>query len=452
MPKNRVLYNCQALYVGPSPSTGYHFINGAGELNNIYEYDSDNYNLIKRINRVTNLDYSITLPRESIKQLGKSSIASVPIINSPSVQVDFEYYLNGVTNEARLGWNVNHNNTDEIRSGECIQDNFNTFLFSGLNVYDENILPQTSPFWPGNNRSNRNIFAVVTRGANEDEVIVRNTLEEGKNFRDANVISFGDGYMISYDTSCSVGSTPKAKVSFVCDNAIFYTGSSGLGIPSVNPKTLESYSGIKFVIPEEVMINDVSIILPGDILVDIQQTGDYGNTTEMNDVTDLGVKFSDIKIQNYNISLKFNREDMNSIGYRAPASRRINFPIEVGLNFSNLIGDESESKLHELIKIDKKYNVTIRMQDRLTKNDLIRYDFRKASLQDFGYSSSIEENKTLSFNFKTNCSPDNLTEGFFVSGVLSSVRSSDYLLDQNVLDFLITESGEKIITNFIPVY
>jgi len=451
MPKNRVLYNCQALYVGPSPSSGYHFINGAGELNNVYEYDSDNYNLIKRINRVTNLDYSITLPRESIKQLGKSSIASVPIINNPTVQVDFEYYLNGVTNEARLGWNVNHNFTDEIRSGESIQDHYNTFLFSGLNIYDENIQPQQSPFWPGNNRSNRNIFAVVTRGQNEDEVVIRNTLEEGKSFRDANVISFGDGYITSYSTSCSVGSTPKAKVSFVCDNAIFYTGSSGLGIPSVNPKTLESYSGIKFVIPEEVMINDVSIILPGDILIDIQQTGD-NTTTQMDNVTDLGAKFSDIKIQDYNISIRFDREDMNSIGYRAPASRRINFPIEVNFGFNNLVGDESESRLHEIIKTDKKYNVTIRMQDRLTKQNLIRYDFRKASLQDFAYRSSIEDNKQLAFNFKVNCAPDNLTEGFFVSGVLSRIRSSDFLLEENVINFLVTEADEKIITNFIPVY
>lgn len=450
MPKNRILYNCQALYVGPSPSSGYHFINSAGELNNIHEYDNNNYNLIKRINRVTNLDYSINLPRESIKQLGKSSVASSVILNSPSVQIDFEYYLNGITNEARLGWNINHNYIDEFKSGQCIQDNFNSFLFSGLNTYNQNVLPQESPFWPGNNRSNRNIFAIVTKSQNEDEVITRNTLEDGGNFRDGNVISFGDSYISSYDTSCSVGATPKARVSFISDNVIFYTGSSGEAIPSINPKNAQNYSGIKFVIPEEAMINDISVILPGDILVDITKTGD--SITSMENITDFGVNFSDIKIQDYKIGIKFNREDMNSIGYRAPSSRRINFPVEVNLSFSNLIGDESEAKLHNVIKLDEKYNITIRMKDRISKQDLIRYDFRKAAVQDFSYTSSIDENKKLNFNFKINCTPDNLSEGFFMSGVLSSARTVDFILDEGALDYLTTENDEKIITNFIPVY
>jgi hypothetical protein len=451
MSKNRVLYNCQALYVGPSPATGYHFINGIGQLNNNFEYDSDNFNLIKRLNRVTDLNYSITLPREEIKQMGRSALASVPVINSPSVQVDFEYYLNGITNEARMGFNVNHPYIDELRSGEAIYSEFNTFLFSGLSTYDENIQPDFSPFWPGSNRSNRNIFAIITKVENEDEIVVRNTLEEGTSYRDGNVISFGDGYMVSYDTSCSVGSTPKAKTSFICDNVIFYTGSSGVAIPSVNAKTLENYSGIKFVIPEEVMINDVSIILPGDILVDIQQTGD-AKTTPMNNITDLGAKFSDIKIQDYNISIRFDREDMNSIGYRAPASRRINFPIQVNLSFNNLVGDESEGQLQEIIREDKKYNITIRMKDRFKNQELVRYDFKNASLKDFGYTASIQDNRQLSFNFRVNCAPDNLNEGFFMSGILSSARATDYLLDQNILDYLTTENNERIITNFIPIY
>jgi hypothetical protein len=451
MPKNRVSYNCQAIYVGPSPSTGYHFIDGGGNLNNNYEYSIDNFNLIKRLTRITDFNYSITLPRESIRQLGKSSLASFPVINSPSVQVDFEYYLNGVINEARLGFNVNHIKTDEFNSGVAIYDNENIFLFSGLSVYDEVGQPPDSPFWPASNRSSKNIFAIVTRGANEDEVISRNTLEEGTSYRDGNVVAFGDGYMTSYDTSCSVGNTPKARTSFVCDNVIFYTGSSGLAIPSVNPKNLENYSGIKFVIPEEAMNDDITVLLPGDILIDIQETGDSGYL-QMNDITNFGVKFSDIKIQDYNISMRFDREDMTSIGYRAPASRRINFPIEINFNFSNLVGDESEAKLNEIIKLDKKYNVTIKMKDRRTRDDIVRYDFKNASVQDFGYTASINDDRKLSFNLRVNASPDNLNEGLFISGSINSARPLDVLLSQDGIDYLVTETDDRLITNLIPIY
>ena len=131
MSKNRVLYNSQALYIGPSPSTGYHFINDAGQLNNTTNYQYSNFNLIKKINRVTNFNYNITIPREEYKQLGKSKIAQNPILNQPTVEVDFEYYLNGITNEARMGWNVNHIYNEDVRSGQLVYpDNFSNFVFS----------------------------------------------------------------------------------------------------------------------------------------------------------------------------------------------------------------------------------------------------------------------------------------------------------------------------------
>ena len=158
MKKNRVIYNSQAVYIGPSPASGYHFINAAGQLNNETNFAVDNYNLIKRINGITNFDYNITLPREEFKQLGKSKIADNTIINNPTVEVNFEYYLNGVTNEARMGFNVNHEYSDVSKSGQlAFPNNFSNFIFSGLNIFDTSGPTLESPFWPGDNRSNKNM-------------------------------------------------------------------------------------------------------------------------------------------------------------------------------------------------------------------------------------------------------------------------------------------------------
>jgi hypothetical protein len=457
MPKNRVSYECQAIYVGPSPSSGYHFINEYGKLNNDLTA-KNNINLLKRINRVTNLDYQITLPREEVKQLGKSALASNLILNSPNVLVNFEYYLNGVTNEARLGFNVNHVNLFESgdTTGQGIFTGYNHFLFSGLSVYDNNELQAETPFWPGTNRSCRNIYAVVTRQDDEEEILVRNLeAEKEQSHRDENVISFGDCYLSKYSTSCSVGSTPKAQVSFVGNNIVFYTGSSGEGIPSINPKNRRQLEEIKFIVPQEAMTNDISVILPGDITVDLEEINPIENIS-MDGITSLGVKFSDIKIQNYDIGIEFNREDMNSIGYKAPASRRINFPIQVNLNFKSIIGDESTASLGDHIFNDKQYNVVIKMKDRYKQQELVRYDFKNAKLQDFNYSSSIEDNRILNCNFRVYCAPDNLNEGFFVSGVLSSVKSVDYLYTEEAsletVEYLIDEEGNQIISNYVPIY
>lgn len=450
MPKNRVLYNTQGLYIGPSPSSGYHFINDAGQLNNITDNQYNNFNLIKKINRVTNFNYNISVPREEFKQLGKSKTQNT-IINHPTVEVDFEYYLNGITNEARMGWNVNHEFNEEVRTGQLVHpNNFSTFVFSGLNTYDTNEQPDTSPFWPGSNRSSKNLFLTITYGQNEDEVTKRLSSNEIFN-RVANVISFGDGYMTSYETSCAVGETPKAKVGFVCDNIIFYTGSSGVGIPAINPRTRETYNDIKFVLPEEPVVNDLSIVLPSEITLDIQQTGDQ-SYIDTNNITGFGVKFSDIKIQSYSIGIKFDREDMTSIGFKAAVNRRINFPVPINLTISAIVGEESASDLMNQIKQDDKYNITLKMKDRFSSNLVVRYDFTKSALQSYDYSTSIEEDRRLNMNFKINATPDDLTEGFFVSGQLTNIYTADLLLLEDQAGLLTTENNEEIFLNLVPLY
>ena len=257
--------------------------------------------------------------------------------------------------------------------------------------------------------------------------------------------------MSSYDTSCSVGETPKAKVGFVCDNIIFYTGSSGIGIPAINPKTAENYDNIKFVLPEEPVVNDLSIVLPSEITLDIQQTGD-NTSIEMNDITGFGVQFKDIKIQSYSIGMKFDRENMNSIGYKAPAKRIINFPVPINLSLSAMVGDESVSNLIDKIRQDDKYNITLKMKDRFSDEYLVRYDFRKAALQSYDYSSSIEQDRRLNINFKVNVTPDDLTEGFFVSGQLTNIYTADLLLLEDDSGFITFEDDDQIFLNLVPLY
>lgn len=416
MPKNRISYNCQALYIGPSPSSGFHFIDSNGNLNNNTAFSANNFNLIKRITRATNLSYSINLGREEIKQIGRSTIAAHPVINNPNITVDFEYYPNGVINEARLGFNVNHTIISGINSGQALyQNNFNNFIFSGLKEYKDNTQPLTSPYWPAINRSCKNIFATITKEENKDEIFINDLSIGQENFRNTNVIAFGDAYINNYTTSCAVGNLPKGNASFVADNIIFYSSSSGEGIPAINPKNGINFSGVKFVVPAEPDIQDLSVIAPGDIIVDISQTGN-GSEIAMNNITDFGVRFSDIKLQNYSINIQFEREELTSIGYKAPSIRRINFPVKVDLSFSAIVGDETAANLTNLIANEKQYNIAIKMKQRNSSEILIRYDFIKAFLEEFNYNSSIDNNRILDFSLRVYCSPDDLSQGLFISG------------------------------------
>ena len=89
MARPNVIYNCQALYVGPAPETGYNFINYAGGLpvNNdgstinpptgIYQ----NLNLLHSIDRVQSVIYTINVPHTNVNRLNKRGLVAREIIN-----------------------------------------------------------------------------------------------------------------------------------------------------------------------------------------------------------------------------------------------------------------------------------------------------------------------------------------------------------------------------------
>ena len=109
MARPTVIYNCQALFVGPAPESDYNFFdyNGGPPIN-------DHTPLVQKINRLAPIDrvqsvsYQINIPHTDILQLNQRGIVDRPIINHPTVDLSFDYLLCGTKNEARLGFNVNY--------------------------------------------------------------------------------------------------------------------------------------------------------------------------------------------------------------------------------------------------------------------------------------------------------------------------------------------------------
>ena len=92
MARPNVIYNCQALFVGPAPESGYNYFdyNGGAATN-------DHSNLVQKINRLNPIDrvqsvtYQINIPHEDILQLNQRGIVDRPIINYPTVDLSFNY-------------------------------------------------------------------------------------------------------------------------------------------------------------------------------------------------------------------------------------------------------------------------------------------------------------------------------------------------------------------------
>ena len=457
MPRNRTIYNTEAIFIGPAPSTGYHFINDVGTLSN-----TGSSNLIKNIGRVQSASYGITVSYNNIVELGKRGIVSQPIINAPTVNLGFDFLHRGVINELRLGLLCNYQNDQGASAAPFYSNNFGISLISGL-VTRELIQPTSFPYWPLSYRDKRNIFIVV---APEGEDVNKTTYYESdpanRNFA---VYSFGDCYLNSYTARASVGALPSCSVSYICENLEVLASGTGVSIPAINPQTYSGYTGVKFNIPTSFDggVDPVSALLPGDInlsftsyppitgVLAIQGTG-YARSANAA-VTDLGASFTDFKVQDYEISMGLGREALYSMGYKAPVDRVITFPVIANLSTSAVIGDSQTGALWQLSNKNNDYDVTISLRNPAYADIQgvgLRYDFKRAKLNSFNYSSTIGSNKIGVFNWSVELDPDDLSKGMFISGLLNVDFSRDILLTKNDNSrFLLNAGGGYILSRYL---
>tara|TARA_R100000008_G_scaffold86663_1_gene80741 strand:+ start:16926 stop:18995 length:2070 start_codon:yes stop_codon:yes gene_type:complete len=270
--RNVVRYNCQSLFLGPSPETGYHFISYTGELNNDSSELIKNHNLLKEITRVQDFGYSISFNRTDITQLGIKGLLARPNINYPQVELNFSYLPNGLRNEARLGFHVNYGQFEYPHTGKafykkndqvCLLSGFDTRSlayvdYTGVgNVWPEvgtsaggsGAMAGADRFWPPYiYRDRRNIYAIITDGDSGDQDAHQKPLREIFNVDDTvqqidpnsashNLISFGDCYLSRYSVTAQVGDVMRANVAYVAENVEFHSGASGKCIPALNLKT-----------------------------------------------------------------------------------------------------------------------------------------------------------------------------------------------------------------------
>lgn len=453
------IYNTQALYVGPSPSSGYHFMSGDGTLNNAYNELVYNRNLLQPLNRVQSASYSFNLDYGELKQLGKRGTVYSPLINNPSVVLSFNYLQNSVLNELRLGFNANYFN--EIDSGTYYSNNFGQSLISGL-ISRELNQPTSAPYWPLSYRDRKNLF--IVSGPRGNDINTTDETEYHPKSQTYVVYNFGDGYLTNYNTRGSVGSFPSTSISFICENLEIVSSGSGVNIPSLNPRTKAYANENKFVIPPTYDgPNQVTVFLPGDINLSFEsinhKTGilalygtGYDNGAANTNITNLGYAFSDLKAQNYDISMTLNRQPLYSLGYELPVDRPIVFPVFATLNTSFIVGDEQTGRLMDLMTINSDYNVRITINNPSThvrRGVGTQYDFRRAKLTNWNVDSTIGPSKVANMGFVTELDPDDLSRGFFVSGRINIDSAEDYLLKQDDdMMFLLSDTSSDVILKY----
>jgi hypothetical protein len=361
MARNRIIYQSEALYAGPSPATGDHFSAG-----------NTGTNLVNQLHRVQSANYSFNIARQDVNQFGELGAIDRVILESPTVSLDFSYILNSFGNEESLGFGP--------------LDSTDVTCISG-------ILNKTA--------DERNYFIrTVAEGSD--------ALSIGTGAANQNVIAIGNGFITSYSTEASVGNFPTATVNVEGLNMQFDAGVTGNYIPAVTPSNGAKITSKKYALPTAVSSiaqGGVSALRPGDINFTLDQPSG-------------GATITDAKIQSYTISFDLARTPLQKLGSKFAFAREINFPVTVNMQIQAELGELTTGTLADIITADRTYDLQVTLKHPTSGTDHMIYKVEGAKLDSQEFSSSIGANKAVTLNFSTQIGgPSQSSIGLFMSGL-----------------------------------
>ena len=182
MARKRIIYQSEALYAGKTGDAS-----------------------PQQLHRVQDVSHSVEVTRTDVNEFGKLAALSREVIESPTVSLDFSYFVVDGFNEASgLGLTVEGHNSSVATSA-----------LSG--IMKEN-----------SDDAERNYYILTTPEGSDASDGSANYGDGADN----GVIGVGNGYITSYGMTASVGEIPSASVSVEASNLRFDTASSGIPKPS----------------------------------------------------------------------------------------------------------------------------------------------------------------------------------------------------------------------------
>lgn len=405
MPRNRIIYQSEVLYAGPSPATG-----------SQWNVGSNTYNT-KQLHRIQSANCGSNVSLKDVNQFGELAAIDRVIVESPTVNLDFSYLQQSFYNEYVLGFFVNSGTSASAAS--CIRD----------------ILAKT--------QDERNYWIKIVREGEDADANSTNTL----NSSPFQFIGIGNGFISSYRAEGSVGNFPTVSVSVEAlnmninnslgSNAVIgatfgtgipFNGTSGSVVytPAVNPVDGTKFTGYAALpcatsnpwmsgdnADGSVTLSAVSVLRPGDVTIDIFDT----STT--NTMSDMGVSITDAKIQSYNLGFNLSRETLQKLGNKFAFAREIQFPVQVTMSVEANVGDLATGNLSDMITANKSYDLAVKLKHPTLTSTQVRYDLKGAKLDSQNFSSSIGPNANATLNFSAQIGgPSQTTVGLFMSGVV----------------------------------
>lgn len=367
MARNRVIYQSESLYVSEG-------------------INSDTAAKHEQLTRVQSANYSFTINRQDINEFGSLARLDSIIMESPTVNLDFSYYVTDGFNEKALGFSLNNNLTTQFLSGHMEQT-------SGKNYY----------------------ITTAAEGKDADGLDGADDIEA--------IIGFGNAFLSDYTLDLAVGSLPTASVSLECANMRSVAGGdisgavniSGMDNPAVDITNGDDIGG-EVVLPKHTLsggaTNTIAALQPGDITINIENL-DEVTFTDISGVDDEDA----INIQSASLSIPLSRTPIDRLGTRFPYARSVDFPLNATLSVNGVVSDVQARNLSTIMNTNSKKDITLTLKNAGGAAEKLVFKLKGCRVDSESFSSSIGSNKSVDIVFSTQIGGTNDTNnGVFVSG------------------------------------
>lgn len=365
MPRNRLLYQSEALFITSGLASGFMFNSGNSGQSTLLQFS-----------RVQSVSHDLSITRQDIQQEGQLARIDAIITESPQVNVNTSWYITDGSNEQKAGMVVN-----------------------GLVSCISGIL--TKEYEP------KNIFILQSAEGND---AVGDTSNAGKG-----VISIGNTFLSNISWNASVGQIPTCTASWQAFNMKFDTGATGLSTPAINILNGVALTGINFTIPTATAGTGVSIpsaIKPGDVLVTAANGAALGLFTSGT---------SACPVQSVSVSIPLSRTKLNKLGSLFAYSLEPQFPVKPTVSLQLYQNDLRSSSLDQVICNDQFVNLQIQFLNPACGGTgapafVIQANNMKLDSQSFSNSvGSIAKTVDLSFSASIG-GPQDVVNGILLSG------------------------------------
>ena len=295
------------------------------------------------LQRVQSINYNFTVPRLDVNQYGQLGQIERVIVEVPTVSLDFDYHLAGVTNEKLILGNSSGSGSKGV-------------------IYDLNTTAAIE--------KQKYAIGLSTEGVDH--------LSAGSAKKPGFIID--SGFLTSYAWNAAVGEIPSASV--------------GVESTKMEVGTVSS-TGTKFT------VTTPAVLRPGNVNFRSVATG--GALGSAHDVPALG--FDIMHVQNMSVSLDVPRESIQRLGDKFEYARLITFPLSATLSLEGIVSSQVANNLTDIVGTestaapDPGFDINIKIFKNTSGVNGFGLKLKNAKVDGHSISSSIGANKSVTLDY-----------------------------------------------------